>query len=250
MTIFYSVMMFILGSLLTSFYQLVAERIPKHESIMGRSHCDHCHKQLSWIDVIPIVGYLYRRGHCPSCGSKIKGCYPLFELLGGLLFVFTYLYQGFSLDSAIILIMYSVFFIEIISDLRSMIVIDRIWMIGLIPLIIIRIIQGTWITYLVSSLTLFVILFFIAYLSSKVFHKEALGGGDVKLFLFIGWLLNLSLGLMSLFLASIIGLIYGIIKIKKKGQVFPLVPFLFMGVVIAYFYGDWLLDSYLGLLGM
>jgi len=250
MTIFFSIMMFILGMLFTSFYQLIAERIPKHETILGRSHCNHCHKQLSWIEVLPIFGFLYRKGKCSNCGKKITWCYPLLEFIGGLIFLLAYLYQGFSFETAIILIMYSVFFIESVSDKKYMMVIDRVWMIGIIPLVMIRILQGTWLTHLISSLVLFVILYGIAYLASKLFHQEALGGGDVKLYLFIGWLLNLTLGLMSLFLASLIGLIYGIIKIKKKGQAFALVPFLAMGVVISYFYGEWLLESYLRLLGM
>lgn len=250
MTIFYSIMMFVLGMFLTSFYQLVAERIPKRESIMGRSHCDHCQRQLTWMDVLPIFGFLYRKGTCPSCHKNISWCYPIIEFCGGLIGLFTYLYQGFSLETLIILIMFSVLLIETIADKKQMIVIDRVWMIGIIPLIVIRIIQGTWITYFISSLVLFVFLFLVALIASKIFHKEALGGGDVKLSLFIGWLLNIPLGFMSLFLASLIGLIYGMIKLKKKAQVFAFVPFLASGVIVTYFYGDWLLDAYLRLLGM
>ena len=161
-----------------------------------------------------------------------------------------YLYQGFSLDSFIILIMYTVFYIESRSDQKHMIVIDRIWMIATIPLIIMRIIQGTWLTYLISSTILFTTLFLIAYISSKLYHREALGGGDVKLYFFIGWLLTLTQGFLSLFIASILGLIYGMIKVKKKSEVFALVPFIALGVIISYFYGDWLIESYLNLLGM
>lgn len=250
MDIFYSIMMFIMGALLTSYFQLVAERVPKKESIMGRSHCDHCHEKLKWVDVIPIFGYLINRGKCSSCKQKIAWCYPIYELFGGLIFLFTYLYTGFQIETWIILIMYAVFFIESQSDLKHMIVIDRIWMIGTIPLIIFRIIEGTWKTYLLSSLVLFVTLFLIAYISSKIYKREALGGGDVKLYFFIGWLLTLTQGFLSLFLASILGLIYGMIKVKKKSKVFALVPFIALGVVIAYFYGNELIDGYLNLLGM
>jgi len=242
--------MFILGALLTSFFELLADRIPKKESIMGRSHCDQCHETLKWVDILPIIGYFIQKGKCASCGRKISFCYPLLELLGGFIFLFTYLYQGFSLDSFIILIMYTVFYIESRSDQKHMIVIDRIWMIATIPLIIMRIIQGTWLTYLISSTILFTTLFLIAYISSKLYHREALGGGDVKLYFFIGWLLTLTQGFLSLFIASILGLIYGMIKVKKKSEVFALVPFIALGVIISYFYGDWLIESYLNLLGM
>lgn len=250
MDIFYSILMFILGTLLTSFFQLISERIPKKESIMGRSHCDSCHETLKWVDVIPLFGYLIRRGKCQLCHHKISWCYPVYELFGGLIFLFTYLYTGFQLETFIILILYSVFFIESQSDLKHMIVIDRIWMIGTLPLIIFRIIEGTWKTYLLSSLVLFTTLFLIAYISSKIYKREALGGGDVKLYFFIGWLLTITQGFLSLFLASILGLIYGMIKVKKKSKVFALVPFIALGVVIAYFYGNELIEGYLKLLGM
>ena len=87
MTIFYSILMFILGALLTSFFELLADRIPKKESIMGRSHCDQCHETLKWVDILPIIGYFIQKGKCASCGRKISFCYPLLELLGGFIFL-------------------------------------------------------------------------------------------------------------------------------------------------------------------
>jgi len=250
MEILYAILMFILGALLTSFYHLVADRLPIKETLMGRSHCDHCKIQLKWIDILPILGYIVNRGKCRSCHKKISICYPLFELLGGLIFAFTYLYAGFSFDLLVILVLYAVLFVESLSDMKYTIVIDRVWMVGTVLLIVIRIIQGIWLTYLLSSSILFVSLFLIAYLASKIYHKEALGGGDVKLFVFIGWVLTITQGFLSLFIASILGLIYGIIKLKKKSQAFALVPFIALGVVISYFYGDMLIEAYLSLLGM
>ena len=250
MDIFYGILMFIIGALLTSFFELIADRIPLKKSIMGRSMCDQCQQTLSWIDIIPILGYIIRKGKCSMCGKKISICYPILELLGGLVFLFSYLYTGFQIETFIILIMFSVFYIESRSDQKHMIVIDRVWMIATILLIVFRIIQGTWLTYLISSLVLFIVLFLIAYISAKIYHREALGGGDVKLYVFIGWLLTLTQGFLSLFLASILGLIYGMIKVKKKSSVFALVPFIALGVIISYFYGDQIIEGYLNLLGM
>jgi prepilin signal peptidase PulO-like enzyme (type II secretory pathway) len=162
----------------------------------------------------------------------------------------SYLYAGFSLELIVILIMFSVFFIEAISDQKHMIVMDRVWMIGVVPLMIIRIIEGEWKTYLLSSAVLFITLFLISYIFSKIYKREALGGGDVKLYFFIGWLLTVEEGFLSLFLASILGLIYGMIKVRMKSKEFALVPFIAMGVVIAYLYGDTMIEGYLKLFGM
>lgn len=246
----YGILMFMLGALLTSFFQLLAERLPKQKSINGRSVCNQCHQALSLCDVIPIVGFVLRKGKCRHCGNRIPKCYPILEFLGGLIFLSAYIYVGFSFELIVILIMYAVFYIEILTDLRYMIVLDRIWIIGIVPLIMIRIIEGTWKTYAISSVALFMLLYSIAFLAQKYYKKDALGGGDVKLYLFIGWIIPVFSGLLSLFIASLFGFIYGMIKKKEKLQVFPLVPFIFLGVVISYFYGEWLINLYLDLLGM
>jgi prepilin signal peptidase PulO-like enzyme (type II secretory pathway) len=250
MTILYAILIFILGSLLTSFYHVLGDRLPKFESINGRSHCDTCKKELRWIDIIPIFGYLLNRGKCHFCKSKIPICHLLLELIGGALFSISFLIYGFSLELAIVLIFISVFIIESISDQKYMIVLDRIWIIGIIPVIAIRIIQGEFFTYLISSAALFSILFLIAYLSQKIYKKDALGGGDVKLFIFIGFILTLGQGLLALFLTSLFGFIYGMIKLRTKHQEFPLVPFIFLGVMISYLYGQDIINWYLSLLRM
>lgn len=246
----YGFIMFLLGTVLTSFFQLVAERLPKQQTIQGRSHCNQCHHTLSLLEVIPIIGYIFRKGRCKHCGFHIPRCYPVLEFLGGLIFLTAYLYAGFSTELVVIAMMYAVFYIEVMTDLRHKIVLDRIWMIALIPLVIVRIIEGNFTTYLISSLTLFSLLFSISFLAQKFYKKDALGGGDVKLYAFIGWLIPLFSGLLSLFIASLFGFIYGMIKRKEVKNGFPLVPFIFLGVIISYFYGDWLIELYINLFRM
>lgn len=250
MTLMYSILIFILGALFTSFFQLVAERIPNHESINGRSYCPHCHHQLRFIDILPILGFLLNKGKCHFCKMPIPISHLILEIIGGALFVFAYLNIGLQLDLVVALIMISVLFAESIADARFMIVIDRIWMIGIVPIIAIRIIQGNFFEYGLASLVLFAILYMFAYIGRKIYHKEAFGGGDVKIYLFIGFCLTYQLGILSLFLASLFGLIYGIIKRKSGSSEIALIPFIFVGVFIAYFYGELIMTWYLNLLGV
>ena len=235
--------------LLTSFYGVVAMRILNKESIFGRSYCPSCKKNIKFIDVLPLVGYIINKGKCRSCQSKISMIYPITEVLGGLIFLGAYLLYGFSLTFLIAAILISVLIIETISDLDQLIVIDRIWMIGIVPLIIIRIIQGNILTYLLSSVILFLLLYLIAYLGSKALKKEALGGGDIKLYAFIGFVLTWQQGLLSLFIASFLGLIYALFT-KKKEKMLPLVPFIFLGVIISFTVGQEMIDWYLNFLRM
>ena len=46
--IFYAVVAFIFGSVVGSFLNVVAYRVPRHESLIkGRSHCTSCNKQIA-----------------------------------------------------------------------------------------------------------------------------------------------------------------------------------------------------------
>lgn len=55
------------------------------KTLLNRSHCDKCGRQLSWCNLLPIVGYLISRGKCSGCGAKIPVVYPIMEGLTGLL---------------------------------------------------------------------------------------------------------------------------------------------------------------------
>ena len=250
MTIVYSTLFFLYGALLASFFQLVATRLPNHESMTGRSYCPTCHHPLRWIDVVPLIGYLVNRGRCHLCQAKISIAYPLIEIGGGLLFMASYWVKGFTLELVVALVMISVLMIEAICDQQTQTVLDRIWIIGLIPLVIIRIVQADFWPYLLSGTLLFATMALLAIVGKWIFKKEAFGGGDIKLYLFIGFCLTIWPGILSLFVASFFGFVYGVTRKNRSNHQIALVPFLFFGVLVAYFFGDAIIDWYLSLLGM
>jgi prepilin signal peptidase PulO-like enzyme (type II secretory pathway) len=70
------------ASLFGSFINLAADRLPKGESVVRpRSHCRSCGRILDLIDLIPVGGYLIRRGRCASCGVAIGVSSPVVEAL-------------------------------------------------------------------------------------------------------------------------------------------------------------------------
>ncbi len=243
-------LIFFLGATLSSFFFLVGERIPQHKHITGRSFCNYCKHKLRFVDELPIIGYIINLGKCHYCKKPISIYYLLYELLGGLLFVFSYIILGFKLELIIAITLISVFLIETISDILYQIVLDKVWIIGSVIVVIVRILQGEFLTYIFSALFLFSFMFLIAYLGKKVTNKEALGGGDIKLFFFIGLTITVWNGLLALFFASIIALIFAILFKKSKKDYLPLVPFIFIGTFITYFYGDIIISWYLNLFGM
>ena len=72
------------GLVLGSFINLAADRMPRGESILWpRSHCRACGRQLNTIDLLPVVGYVLRRGRCATCRSEIGASAPIVELVAG-----------------------------------------------------------------------------------------------------------------------------------------------------------------------
>ncbi len=243
-------LMFFLGATLSSFFFLIGERVPQHKHITGRSFCNHCKHKLRFVDELPIIGYIINLGKCHYCKNPISIYYLLYELLGGLIFVFSYIVLGFSLELIIALTLISVFLIETISDALYQIVLDKVWIIGAVIVIIIRLFQKNFSIYIFSALFLFSFMFLIGYLSTKTTKKEALGGGDIKLFFFIGLTMSVWNGLLALFFTSFIALVFAIVFKKSRKDYLPLVPFIFIGTFITYFYGDIIINWYLNIFGM
>ena len=76
---------FVLVALLVgSFINLAADRLPRGESLVRpRSHCRSCARLLNMWDLLPVAGYLLRRGRCATCGSRIGISSPVVEALCG-----------------------------------------------------------------------------------------------------------------------------------------------------------------------
>jgi len=82
-----------LGSCFASFLNVVAWRVPRGRSILGSSHCPHCEAQLSFIDNIPIFGWLNNGGQCRSCAAPIAVRYLIVEFLLGAVFLWLFLIE-------------------------------------------------------------------------------------------------------------------------------------------------------------
>lgn len=71
----------IFGAAFGSFLNVVILRFP-HQSFGGRSRCPHCHRQLTFWDLIPVLSWLWLRGRCRSCLAPISIQYPIVEFFG------------------------------------------------------------------------------------------------------------------------------------------------------------------------
>ncbi len=80
----------VFGACLGSFGAVAAERLPRGESLGGRSQCV-CGVQIQARDNIPILGYLVRAGRARCCGARIPWWYAAVEVAAAALAVRIYL---------------------------------------------------------------------------------------------------------------------------------------------------------------
>jgi prepilin signal peptidase PulO-like enzyme (type II secretory pathway) len=79
-----------------SFINLVADRVPRRESIVHpRSHCRSCGRLLNSVDLLPVLGYLVRGGRCATCRAPIGLSSPLVEAAAGACMILALTVSGF-----------------------------------------------------------------------------------------------------------------------------------------------------------
>ncbi len=257
------VYIFIIGACLGSFYNLVGLRISKGQSIIHpRSFCPNCGHKLSWLELIPIFSYLFLVGKCRWCKSHISTKYLFFELSTALLFMFSYYKVGFKWELLICLLFISLLIIITVSDLEYMLIENKVIFFFLILFIILRYfikLPEVFSTFeihcylesLIGGAIGFTLLFLIAFIGQKVYKREVMGGGDIKLYGIIGLILGLKMTLLSLFFASIIGSVIGLLltvfKVFAKDKPIPFGPFIGLGCLVSYFYGYEIINWYFNL---
>ncbi|MEI6205032.1 MAG: A24 family peptidase [Enhydrobacter sp.] len=208
-----------------------------------RSACPDCKTPIPAHHNIPLLSYFLLHGHCRFCNNKIHWRYPFVELVTCLLSLAAFATFGINWT-----FLFSVGFISLIIpammiDMKHQILPDSLTL-GLLWLGLIANTNALFTTlpnavlsaagaYL--SLWLFIQLF---YLLTK---KIGMGHGDFKLFAAFGAWFGWTPLPLILFLASLIGAIYGLIWLKlthqNKDTAIPFGPFLGIAGLIVLFFG-------------
>lgn len=265
----------VLGACVGSFLNVCIWRIPRDESVITpRSHCPSCNRLIPGYLNIPVLSWLLLRGKCRWCRAPISARYIGVELLTALLFCIVFLQVTLEppplgmtpLSHEALIPVYWVFLASLVCgafvDLDHMIIPDSVTIGGMIA----GPIFSAWVPALhnrevwyqgllqsgIGEITGFGLLFLVAILGEKIFKKEAMGFGDVKLMGAVGAFLGWQAVLFVLIVGSILGSIVGVtlIVLKKtelQGQI-PFGPYLSLAAAIWIFWGPRILDTYLSLL--
>ncbi len=243
-----TVFIFILGTILGSFLNVVIYRLPRRLSVVSpRSRCPHCQTPIRPYDNIPLVSFLVLLGRCRVCRASIGWRYPLVEAAVGLLLASLWVHFApaaawvpFVADAVFALLLVAVFVI----DLDHHIVPNAITYPGLAVGLLLAIPQGQVVPSVLSALGAGALFLLIAMLS-----RGGMGGGDIKLAAMMGAFLSWPAVAVALLLAFTLGaggglVLMGLRKRTRKDPI-PFGPSLAVGGVIALFAADGILRWYL-----
>ena len=220
-----------------SFYHVVATRLSNDESILfPGSHCPKCNHKLKWYENIPIISYLKQKGKCTSCHSKIPISYLIVEIITGALFAVCFHSFELTLDLVVALIFISSLIIVIISDIEYMIILDEVLMFATLVIVILYIVYLGWkdaASHIYGGVLAFIAMYSLKILGDKLFKKESLGGGDIKLLFLFGLVLGFPLSICTIFLATFIAFPVALFLLfTNKDNIIPFGPFLSMAAII------------------
>ncbi|RKM56325.1 prepilin peptidase [Butyrivibrio sp. X503] len=262
MIIYFGVVTFIFGLALGSFLNCMAMRIVRKEDwVKGKSHCMHCGHELGAPDLVPVFSYIFSGGKCRYCKQKVSVRYPLTELLFGLLCLG--LYIAFW-DNIILLITYIILtaclFAASLVDLEIMEIPNGCIIVGVITFIVSKTAQYLLekdkanipgiLENILSCVGIVVIMVAIALLMGKVLKRDALGGGDIKLYGMLALYLGAAGSYELILLSCIIGLLFVGIRrrfLPDKTREFPFAPAIAMSGYILLIFSKTVTDWYFSL---
>lgn len=268
MIFFISFFIFLFGLIIGSFLNCFIWRLHTGESMMGRSYCPNCRKQIAWHDNIPVLSFLVLRGKCRGCKQAISWQYPAVELVTAILFAAAFIIESgimnyeswFFLDIIIhnsrfmlhVLrdwLVIAVMIIIFIYDLRWYLILDKITIPAIFAFFALNIFLGiNWQNLLISGI-IGGGFFFLQLVISK---GKWIGGGDVRMGVLMGVILGWPQILLALFSAYIIGSMFGLsliaFKRKKMDSQIPFGTFLAIATIISLFWGEPILNWYLNLI--
>jgi leader peptidase (prepilin peptidase)/N-methyltransferase len=238
----------ILGAIIGSFLNVVAYRLPRHESLLHPgSRCPACETPIKPYDNVPVLGWLWLRGRCRACGAGISWRYPAVEAATGILCACVVLKFGADSDVWLPLVFVLLLVPITLIDLDHHIIPNVLTLIGAVAAIVLTALLQS--DQLVENLIAGVAAggFFLV---AAIVYPAGMGMGDVKLAGVMGLVLGRAV-VPAIFAALVFGTIIGMAIIarygakegRKKG--IPFGPWLAAGSLVGLFWGDAIVDWYL-----
>lgn len=192
------------------------------------SHCGQCKIPLSWYDNIPLISWLRLRGKCRHCEHPLCWYYLLLEFICITMAVICYALHPHAISLALALFLYFWFALTLsIIDIKYYLLPDRLTL----SLLWLGLLFNTFMgsvrceDAIAGAAAGYLILWSIYWLVRLIWHKEGLGYGDFKMLAAVGaWSGWQSLPAI-LYIASVTGVVYGLVLWLKEGRRGMAIPF-------------------------
>src|SRR5262245_21314539 len=252
---FVTVVTLLFGAAIGSFLNVCIYRLPLHESIVfPASHCRACATPLTWYDNLPLMSYLLRWGRCRFCGAAFSFRYFLVELLTALVAVALIYRFGLTITALGYFAFSAALIVITFIDLDYQIIPDVVSLPGAVAGVLFSLVTpelSLW-NSLIGLVAGAGVLLAVALGYRAATGREGMGGGDVKLLAMIGAFLGWRAVPFTLFAASFIGSVVGVAAMVRTNAdsklALPFGPFLSFGALCYLFFGEQLIEWYLGLL--
>lgn len=224
--------------------------------IVPRSRCPACGHQISALENIPVLSWLFLRGKCSACGARISLRYPSVEFVTALLSAVVAWKLGWGWPMAAALVFTWALIALTLIDFDHKLLPDSITL----PLL--------WLGLLLSLDSLFVdmrasiigaaagylSLWSVYQLFKLLTGKEGMGFGDFKLLAAVGAWLGWQALPVTILLSSLVGAVVGILLILIRGRdrniPIPFGPYIAAAGWLAMLWGKDITDAYLRFAGL
>lgn len=258
----------IFGTVIGSFLNVVAYRVPAGISLMRESRCPGCGSPVQWYHNIPVFSWFNLLGRCAACDARISFRYPVVEAATGLLFGLVAWFvplamplPGFA-GFAVLLAFWwfaAITVVLVLIDLDTKRLPDVIvlpsYAVGGVLLLLACLFGADWGALLRAGIGLGALYGFYALL--RLVRPGGMGGGDVKLAgvagMYLGWL-GWGPLMVGGFAAFLLGGVFGIALLAsgraQRRTAIPFGPWLLAGAWVGVLAGVRLGAWYGGLYGL
>jgi len=274
-----SIVLFIFGTAIGSFVNVLALRYDGGWHAEGRSRCPHCGKTLRWFELVPLISFAIQRGKCRTCRERLSIQYPVVELLSGLVWFLVPLhFAGVPWPMAAFWILASELILLLaVIDIRLRVVPDELVVFLGVAALLETVFAGAylgpaeqsflgpfasvfglygelWLSHLAGAVIAGGFFGALVWVTPFVFKKEGMGMGDVTFAIPLGFLFGWPDILMVLAVAFIAGAAVGIALIiarrASRESALPFVPFLAAGAAYVFLFGGSTIEAYLRIIGL
>src|SRR5271170_2182769 len=223
----------ICGLLLGSFLNVCIVRLPAGESVVRpRSHCRQCNQPIANQDNIPVLSWLLLGAKCRACGERIPWRYPAVELATCVLFTMCCLHFSLGWQAGCWALLCFLLLGLAVMDAETLLLPDWFTLPGLVAGVVLAglrpgLNRGDWAWQtglraagrsLLAAAVAAAALLLIAGVYWLARRRMGMGMGDVKLLAMLAAWLGLRQAGLVLFLAVIVGALYGLGTILSHRQ--------------------------------